>query len=142
MGGTVIDVVYLGSVTQLIVLLPTGEKLTVHRLNDEVGADDPRPGEQVTLHWAAEHSYVVGSSPGRSIESPDASLTRANEERATMATEIGSMTAEQIVADSKRYTLYDWQAQSKAAPIAIDRAEGVYMYGTDGAAAGSTSAPS
>ena len=49
-----------------------------------------------------------------------------------MATEIGSMTAEQIVADSKRYTLYDWQAQSKASPLAIDRAEGVYMYGVDG----------
>jgi spermidine/putrescine transport system ATP-binding protein len=63
-GGTVIDVVYLGSVTQLIVLLPTGERLTVHRLNDEVGADDPRPGQQVMLHWAAEHSYVVGSEAG------------------------------------------------------------------------------
>jgi spermidine/putrescine transport system ATP-binding protein len=63
-GGTVVDVVYLGSVTQLIVLLPTGERLTVHQLNDEVGADDPRPGQQVTLHWAAEHSYVVGSEPG------------------------------------------------------------------------------
>jgi spermidine/putrescine transport system ATP-binding protein len=62
--GTVIDVVYLGSVTQLIVLLPTGERLTVHRLNDEVGAEDPRPGQQVTLHWAAEHSYVVGSESG------------------------------------------------------------------------------
>ncbi len=63
-GGTVVDVVYLGSVTQLIVLLPTGERLTVHRLNDEVGAEDPRPGQQVTLHWAAEHSYVVGSEAG------------------------------------------------------------------------------
>lgn len=62
-GGTVVDVVYLGSVTQLIVLLPTGERLTVHRLNDDVGVDDPRPGERVTLHWAAEHSYVVGSGP-------------------------------------------------------------------------------
>jgi spermidine/putrescine transport system ATP-binding protein len=61
-GGTVVDVVYLGSVTQLIVLLGTGERLTVHRLNDEVGAEEPRPGAQVTLHWAAEHSYVVGSS--------------------------------------------------------------------------------
>ncbi|MGZ8598403.1 MAG: aminotransferase class III-fold pyridoxal phosphate-dependent enzyme, partial [Actinomycetota bacterium] len=49
-----------------------------------------------------------------------------------MATEVGSLTAEQIVADSKRYTLYDWQAQSKASPLAIDRAEGVYMYGVDG----------
>ncbi|HSH32664.1 MAG TPA: ABC transporter ATP-binding protein [Actinomycetota bacterium] len=74
-GGTVIDVVYLGSVTQLIVLLRTGEKLTVHRLNDEVGSTDPRPGEQVTLHWAAEHSYVVGSSP-----EPDAT---ANDTEAT-----------------------------------------------------------
>jgi spermidine/putrescine transport system ATP-binding protein len=64
-GGTVVDVVYLGSVTQLIVLLGTGERLTVHRLNDEVGAEEPRPGAQVTLHWAAEHSYVVGSSVDR-----------------------------------------------------------------------------
>jgi len=61
-GGTVIDVVYLGSITQLIVLLRTGERLTVHRLNDEVGAIDPRPGEQVMLRWAAEHSYIVGSA--------------------------------------------------------------------------------
>lgn len=49
-----------------------------------------------------------------------------------MATEVGSLTAEQIVTDSKRFTLFDWQAQSKASPLAIDRAEGVYMYGVDG----------
>jgi ABC-type Fe3+/spermidine/putrescine transport system ATPase subunit len=61
-GGTVIDVVYLGSITQLIVLLRTGERLTVHRLNDEVGAVEPRPGEAVMLRWAAEHSYIVGST--------------------------------------------------------------------------------
>ena len=60
-GGTVVDVVYLGSVTQLIVLLRTGERLTVHRLNDEVGADEPRPGERVTLHWEAAHSFVIGA---------------------------------------------------------------------------------
>jgi spermidine/putrescine transport system ATP-binding protein len=65
-GGTVVDVVYLGSVTQLIVLLRTGERLTVHRLNDEVGGEDPRPGEQVTLHWAAEHSYVIGAATATS----------------------------------------------------------------------------
>jgi len=58
--GTVTDVVYLGSLTQFIVLLPTGERITVHRLNDEVEDVDPRPGERVTLHWAAEHSYVIG----------------------------------------------------------------------------------
>ena len=64
--GTVTDVVYLGSVTQLIVLLPTGERLTVHRLNDEVGANEPTPGQQVELRWAAEHSYVIagGAPPG------------------------------------------------------------------------------
>jgi ABC-type Fe3+/spermidine/putrescine transport system ATPase subunit len=59
---TVTDVVYLGSLTQLIVQLKTGERLTVHRLNDEVGAIDPRPGDIVTLRWAAEHSFVIGSN--------------------------------------------------------------------------------
>jgi taurine--2-oxoglutarate transaminase len=49
-----------------------------------------------------------------------------------MKTDEGSLTADQIVEDSKRYTLFDWQAQSRVAPIAIDRAEGVYMYGVDG----------
>ena len=61
--------------TQLIVLLRTGEKLTVHRLNDEVGSTDPRPGEQVTLHWAAEHSYVVGSSLEPGITANDTEAT-------------------------------------------------------------------
>jgi spermidine/putrescine transport system ATP-binding protein len=59
--GTVTDVVYLGSVTQLLVLLPTGERLMVHRLNDEVGAAEPSPGQPVDLRWAAEHSYVIAA---------------------------------------------------------------------------------
>ena len=49
-----------------------------------------------------------------------------------MGTEQGSMSADEIVELAKRYTLYDWQAQAKAMPIAVDRAEGVYFYGTDG----------
>jgi hypothetical protein len=44
----------------------------VHRLNDEVGAVDPRPGETVMLRWAAEHSYIVGSSPAEAAERGDA----------------------------------------------------------------------
>jgi spermidine/putrescine transport system ATP-binding protein len=62
---TVVDVVYLGSVTQLIVELLTGERLMVHRLNDEVGAVDPRPGDRIVLRWAAEHSFVIqaGATP-------------------------------------------------------------------------------
>jgi spermidine/putrescine transport system ATP-binding protein len=66
--GTVTDVVYLGSVTQLLVLLPTGERLTVHRLNDEVGGIDPSPGQQIELRWAAEHSYVIAETPGATTD--------------------------------------------------------------------------
>ena len=43
-----------------------------------------------------------------------------------------TLSAEEIVELSKRYTLYDWSAQSKVAPLAIDHAEGVYFYATDG----------
>jgi taurine---2-oxoglutarate transaminase len=42
------------------------------------------------------------------------------------------LSAEEIVALSKRYTLYDWQAQSKAMPLPVERAEGVYFFTTDG----------
>jgi len=56
--GNVTEVVYLGSMTQLMVELRTGEHLVVHRLNDE--GTDPAVGERVVLHWAADHSYVIG----------------------------------------------------------------------------------
>ena len=42
------------------------------------------------------------------------------------------LSVDEIVELSRRYTLFDWQAQSKVAPIAVDRAEGVYFWGTDG----------
>ena len=58
-GGRIADVVYLGSMTQLIVDLPTGDRLTVHRLNDEAAAADPRVGDTITLHWAAQNSFVI-----------------------------------------------------------------------------------
>lgn len=45
---------------------------------------------------------------------------------------MSELTGEQIVELSKRYTLYDWQAQSKASPLPVERAEGVYFYTTDG----------
>jgi ABC-type Fe3+/spermidine/putrescine transport system ATPase subunit len=59
--GTVAEVVYLGSTTQMIVELPTGERLAVHRLNDDTAGPDPGGGDRVTLHWGCEHSFVVGS---------------------------------------------------------------------------------
>jgi taurine--2-oxoglutarate transaminase len=43
-----------------------------------------------------------------------------------------ALSADEIVALSKRYTLYDWQAQSKAMPLPVERAEGVYFYTVDG----------
>jgi taurine--2-oxoglutarate transaminase len=35
---------------------------------------------------------------------------------------------EEIIARSRRYTLFDWQAQNAANPIPVARAEGVYFY--------------
>jgi spermidine/putrescine transport system ATP-binding protein len=60
--GVVNDVIYLGSMTQLMVELRTGEQLVVHRLNDE-GQIDASVGSRVVLHWPAENAYVIG--PGR-----------------------------------------------------------------------------
>jgi taurine--2-oxoglutarate transaminase len=42
------------------------------------------------------------------------------------------LSGDEIVELSKRYTLYDWSAQSKVAPLPVDRAEGVYFWTTDG----------
>jgi taurine---2-oxoglutarate transaminase len=42
------------------------------------------------------------------------------------------LSSEEIVSLSRRYTLYDWSAQEKAAPIPVERAEGVYFYTPDG----------
>jgi taurine--2-oxoglutarate transaminase len=44
----------------------------------------------------------------------------------------GPMPGDEIVEWSRRYTLFDWAAQSKVAPIPVARAEGVYFYDADG----------
>ena len=49
-----------------------------------------------------------------------------------MTEDRGTLDAERIVELSKRYTLYDWQAQSKAAPMAVASAEGVHFTTVDG----------
>ncbi len=62
LSATVTDVVYVGSMTAYIVKLPIGGQLTIHRLNDEI-RHASRPvavGDRVTLHWAAEASFVIG----------------------------------------------------------------------------------
>ncbi len=57
---TVADVVYLGSMTSIIVELRTGDRLVVHRLNDETRARPVAVGDRVVLHWQAESSFVIG----------------------------------------------------------------------------------
>jgi len=42
------------------------------------------------------------------------------------------LSAEEIVALCKQYTLYDWMAQSAADPLPVDHAKGVYFWTTDG----------
>ncbi len=42
------------------------------------------------------------------------------------------MTSEEIVALSREHTLFSWSVQSALDPIAIDRAEGVYLYTPEG----------
>lgn len=43
-----------------------------------------------------------------------------------------TLSAEEVVALSKRYTLYEWSAQSHVDPIPVDHAQGVYFYTPDG----------
>ena len=42
------------------------------------------------------------------------------------------LTAEQIVALSREHTFFSWSVQGAVDPIAIDRAEGIYLYTPDG----------
>jgi taurine--2-oxoglutarate transaminase len=42
------------------------------------------------------------------------------------------MTSQEMVESSKKYTLYEWSAQSKVDPIPVARAEGVYFWTPEG----------
>jgi taurine--2-oxoglutarate transaminase len=48
------------------------------------------------------------------------------------ATVPGSMTSEEIVRLSREHTFFSWSIQGAIDPIAIDRAEGVYLYTPEG----------
>lgn len=47
-------------------------------------------------------------------------------------TTAGSMTTDEIVALNREYTFFSWSVQGAIDPIAIDRAEGVWLYTPDG----------
>jgi spermidine/putrescine transport system ATP-binding protein len=60
-GGTVSDVSYTGTSTQYLVRIGTGQELTVFEQN--TGARAPlAAGQQVDLHWAREHTFVLDGS--------------------------------------------------------------------------------
>ena len=49
-----------------------------------------------------------------------------------ISTATGPMTSEEIVRLSREHTFFSWSAQGAIDPIAIDRAEGVYLYTPEG----------
>jgi taurine--2-oxoglutarate transaminase len=49
-----------------------------------------------------------------------------------ISTAPGSMTSEEIVALSREHTFFSWSIQGAVDPIAIDHAEGVYLYTPEG----------
>jgi taurine--2-oxoglutarate transaminase len=49
-----------------------------------------------------------------------------------VSTERGAMTSEEIVALNRAHTIFSWSIQGQLDPIAIDRAEGVYLYTPEG----------
>ncbi len=61
--GQVVERIYLGSLSQTVVEIATGERLVVHELNDDEAAA-VAPGDQVTLSWAERHSLIVDSDDG------------------------------------------------------------------------------
>ncbi|MET0128274.1 MAG: ABC transporter ATP-binding protein [Solirubrobacterales bacterium] len=56
--GAVVETVYLGSLSQTVVEVSTGERLIVHQLNDDE-RPVPEPGDDVVLSWHARHSLLL-----------------------------------------------------------------------------------
>jgi taurine--2-oxoglutarate transaminase len=50
----------------------------------------------------------------------------------TTITETSTMTGPEIVALSRKHTLYEWSAQSKVDPIPVASAKGIYFYTPEG----------
>src|ERR1700742_3117146 len=45
---------------------------------------------------------------------------------------VGNMTGEEMIALSKKHTLFEWAAQSKVDPIPVARAKGIYFWTPEG----------
>jgi spermidine/putrescine transport system ATP-binding protein len=75
--GRLLEVVYLGSMSQVIVQVDTGERLSIHLLN----TDDDHAlvvGSEVWVGWTARCSYVIGA--GGSTGGGDAEAAVASSE--------------------------------------------------------------
>ena len=61
LGGLLLEIIYLGSMTQAVVQADTGDRVIVHMLNDSAEVAELLPGTEVTLSWPTDHGYVIGS---------------------------------------------------------------------------------
>ena len=61
--GTVVEQAYVGVATQYIVDTTCG-RLTVYRQNASPGLNGATPGQQVTLSWSPDSTFVVDSTEG------------------------------------------------------------------------------
>lgn len=61
--GTVIELVYLGSLTQVTVALTIGEQIVVHALSDAPAVRSLSPGMAVVATWPPEGAHVIGPVP-------------------------------------------------------------------------------
>jgi taurine--2-oxoglutarate transaminase len=69
------------------------------------------------------------------IGTPIERFSRTKSEGKTMATTdvaVPTMTGEEIVALTKKHTLFEWSAQSKVDPIPVARAKGIYFWTPEG----------
>src|SRR6185503_15644665 len=49
-----------------------------------------------------------------------------------MATKLQTMSGEEMIALSRRHTLFEWSVQSAVDPIAVARAKGIYFWTPEG----------
>ena len=61
--GSVVELTYLGSLTQVTVRLSVGFVVAVHALSDSPSVRGVVPGQQVFVTWLPEGAHVIGQAP-------------------------------------------------------------------------------
>jgi spermidine/putrescine transport system ATP-binding protein len=69
--GTVVDVVYQGMSTQLVVQTDEGSTLVAFRQNRERVSDAGEPGSRVRLMWNPEYNVVLNESVASAADDED-----------------------------------------------------------------------